>query len=89
MLIESKRLITGVTTDRRALLRGVGTIGLSAAAVAVLGGCESMAANSSASAADVDILRCLRWQRGRQRRWARSRLSISIHFRMVPRQEPA
>jgi len=56
MLIEPKRLITGVTTDRRALLRGVGTIGLSAAAVAVLGGCESMAANSSASAADVDIL---------------------------------
>ena len=56
MLIESKRLITGVTTDRRALLRGVGTIGLSAAAVAVLGGCESMAASSSASAADVDIL---------------------------------
>jgi rubrerythrin len=56
MLIESKRLITGVTTDRRALLRGVGTIGLSAAAVAVLGGCESMAASSSASEADVDIL---------------------------------
>jgi rubrerythrin len=56
MLIESKRLITGVTTDRRALLRGVGTIGLSAAAVAVLGGCESMAASNSASAADVDIL---------------------------------
>ena len=56
MLIESKRLITGVTTDRRALLRGVGTIGLSAAAIAVLGGCESMAASKSASAADVDIL---------------------------------
>ena len=56
MLIQSKRLITGVTTDRRALLRGVGTLGLSAAAVAVLGGCESMAANASASSADVDIL---------------------------------
>jgi hypothetical protein len=56
MLIESKRLITGVTTDRRALLRGVGTLGLSAAAIAVMGGCESMAASKSASAADVDIL---------------------------------
>jgi rubrerythrin len=56
MLIQSKRLVTGVTTDRRALLRGVGTIGLSAAAIAVLGGCESMAASNSASAADVDIL---------------------------------
>ena len=56
MLIQSKRLIAGVTTDRRALLRGVGTLGLSAAAIAVLGGCESMAASNSASAADVDIL---------------------------------
>ncbi len=56
MLMESKRLITGVTADRRALLRGVGTLGLSAAAVAVLGGCESMAASKDASAADVDIL---------------------------------
>ncbi len=56
MLIQSKRLVTGVITDRRALLRGVGTVGLSAAAIAVLGGCESMAASNSASAADVDIL---------------------------------
>jgi len=56
MLIQSKRLITGVTTDRRALLRRVGTLGLSAAAIAVLGGCESMAASTSASAGDVDIL---------------------------------
>ena len=56
MLIESKRLVTGVITDRRALLRSVGTVGLSAAAIAVLGGCESMAASNSASAADVDIL---------------------------------
>lgn len=56
MLIQSKRLITGVTTDRRALLRGVGTIGLSAAAVALLGGCESMAASTAGSAGDVDIL---------------------------------
>ena len=56
MLIQSKRLETGIITDRRALLRGVGTLGLSAAAVAILGGCESMAASNSASAADVDIL---------------------------------
>jgi rubrerythrin len=56
MLIQSTRLETGVITNRRALLRGVGTIGLSAAAIAVLGGCESMAANNSASQADVDIL---------------------------------
>ena len=56
MLIQSKRLITGVTTDRRALLRGVGTLGLSAAAIAVLGGCESMAASKNASMADIDIL---------------------------------
>ena len=56
MLIQSKRLVTGVITDRRALLRSVGTVGLSAAAIAVLGGCESMAASNSASAADVDIL---------------------------------
>jgi hypothetical protein len=53
MLIQSK---TGIITDRRALLRSVGTVGLSAAAVAILGGCESMAASSSATAADVDIL---------------------------------
>jgi len=56
MLIQSKRLETGIITDRRALLRSVGTVGLSAAAVAILGGCESMAASSSATAADVDIL---------------------------------
>ena len=30
MLIQSKRLDTGIITDRRALLRGVGTLGLSA-----------------------------------------------------------
>ena len=64
MSIETTRLITGMTqgktnsivTDRRALLRGAGTLGLSAAAVAVLGGCESMAASKTATAADVDIL---------------------------------
>ncbi len=64
MSIETTRPITGRTqgttnsiiTDRRALLRGVGTFGLSAAAIAVLGGCESMAATNSATAADVDIL---------------------------------
>ncbi len=64
MSIETTRLITGVNrgntnsiiTDRRALLRGAGTLGLSAAAVAVLGGCESMAASKNATAADVDIL---------------------------------
>src|ERR1044072_258738 len=53
MWIQSK---TGIISDRRALLRGVGTLGLSAAAVAILGGCESMAASSSASTADGDIL---------------------------------
>ena len=60
MSIETKGLIQATTphifTARRALLRSVGTIGLSAAAVAVMGGCESMAASSSATAADVDIL---------------------------------
>lgn len=56
MFIQSNRLETGVITNRRTLLRGVGTIGLSAAAIAVLGGCESMAASNSASAGDVDIL---------------------------------
>jgi rubrerythrin len=56
MLIQSKRPVTGVITDRRALLRGAGVLGLSAAAIAVLGGCESMAASKSANAADVDIL---------------------------------
>lgn len=56
MLMQSKRPVAGVITGRRALLRGAGTIGLSAAAIAVLGGCESMAASSSASAQDVDTL---------------------------------
>ena len=56
MLIQSKRLETGAIADRRALLRGVGTIGLSAAAIAVLGGCESMAASKSASEADIETL---------------------------------
>lgn len=60
MSIESNRLVPAagnrIIADRRALLRGVGTLALSAAAVAVLGGCESMAANQSVTAADVDIL---------------------------------
>jgi ferritin-like protein len=56
MLIQSRRLVTGVNTDRRALLRSAGAIGLSAAAIAIMGGCESMAASSSASAQDVEIL---------------------------------
>ncbi len=66
MSIETTRLIQAktphvittpqVATDRRAMLRGAGMFGLSAAAVAVLGGCESMAASKSATAADVDIL---------------------------------
>jgi rubrerythrin len=60
MSIETTRLIQAtnphVLTGRRALLRGAGTLGLSAAAIAVLGGCESMAASNSATAADVDIL---------------------------------
>ena len=66
MSIETTRLIQAPTirvitaaeivTGRRAMLRGAGIFGLSAAAVAVLGGCESMAASNSAAAADVDIL---------------------------------
>jgi len=66
MSIETTRLIQAtnphvitapqIMTDRRAILRGAGIVGLSAAAVAVLGGCESMAASKSATAADVDIL---------------------------------
>ena len=60
MSIETTRLIQAtkphIITDRRAMLRGAGIFGLSAAAVAVLGGCESMAASNSATAADVDIL---------------------------------
>lgn len=60
MSIETTRLIQATTplvlTGRRALLRSVGTVGLSAAAIAVLGGCESMAASTSATTADVDIL---------------------------------
>lgn len=66
MSIETTRLIQAktpyvitapqVVADRRAMLRGAGMFGLSAAAVAVLGGCESMAASKSATAADVDIL---------------------------------
>jgi hypothetical protein len=66
MSIETTRLIQAPTTrvitapeiltGRRAMLRGAGIFGLSAAAIAVLGGCESMAASKSATAADVDIL---------------------------------
>ena len=60
MSIETTRLIQATNphalTGRRALLRGAGTIGLSAAAIAVLGGCESMAASTGATSADVDIL---------------------------------
>lgn len=66
MSIETTRLIQAktphvitapqVVTDRRAMLRGAGIFGLSAAAIALLGGCESMAASNSATAADVDIL---------------------------------
>jgi hypothetical protein len=60
MSIEITRPIPGaknrILADRRALLRGAGTLGLSAAAVAILGGCESMAASQDATAADVDIL---------------------------------
>ena len=55
MLIQSRR-IAGANTERRALLRSAGTIGLSAAAIAVMGGCESMAASNSAIAEDVEIL---------------------------------
>lgn len=66
MSIETTRLIQAtkphvitaseIVTGRRVVLRGAGIFGLSAAAVAVLGGCESMAASNSATAADVDIL---------------------------------
>ncbi|MEQ9170024.1 MAG: ferritin-like domain-containing protein [Rhodospirillales bacterium] len=46
----------GLILPRRSFLRGAGTLTLSAAAVAMLAGCESAAAGSSASAADVSIL---------------------------------
>ncbi|MCF3628078.1 ferritin-like domain-containing protein [Thalassospiraceae bacterium LMO-SO8] len=46
----------GLILPRRGFLRGAGTLTLSAAAVAMLAGCESAAAGSSASAADISIL---------------------------------
>lgn len=46
----------GLILPRRSFLRGAGTLTLSAAAVAMLAGCESAAAGSSASAADISIL---------------------------------
>lgn len=47
---------SGLILPRRSFLRGAGTLTLSAAAVAMLAGCESAAAGSSASAADISIL---------------------------------
>lgn len=48
----------GIATrlDRRQLFRAAGATTLSAAAIAVLGGCKTMANATMASAADVDIL---------------------------------
>jgi rubrerythrin len=51
-MIETPSLVTG----RRTLLRSAGLVGLSAAAVAMMGGCESMASNMSASQSDVQTL---------------------------------
>jgi len=51
-LIQIPCLVTG----RRTLLRSAGTIGLSAAAVALIGGRETMAAGMSASDSDVQTL---------------------------------
>jgi rubrerythrin len=45
-----------MSLDRRGLLRGVRTVGLSAAAVALLGGAENAARAQGAAAGDVDIL---------------------------------
>lgn len=47
---------SGLILPRRSFLRGAGTLTLSAAAVAMLAGCESAAAGTSASAADISIL---------------------------------
>lgn len=49
------RLVDQVST-RRALFRGIGSVGLSAAAISILGGCESMAAGTDATMADTDVL---------------------------------
>lgn len=51
-LIETPSLLTG----RRTLLRSAGLVGLSAAAVAMMGGCDSMAANMTAAQSDVQTL---------------------------------
>jgi rubrerythrin len=51
-LIETPALVSG----RRAVLRSAGIVGLSAAAVALMGGCESMASNMSATESDVQTL---------------------------------
>jgi rubrerythrin len=52
----SDLLIVNGATTRRGLLRGTGKIMLSGAAIAILAGCESMAADSMASEGDLNIL---------------------------------
>lgn len=52
---DGNSVIQGTTT-RRGLLRGTGRMVLSGAAIAILVGCESMAAESMASESDLDIL---------------------------------
>ncbi|PIW26073.1 MAG: DUF4439 domain-containing protein [Rhodospirillales bacterium CG15_BIG_FIL_POST_REV_8_21_14_020_66_15] len=47
---------SGIVLPRRSFLQGAGTLTLSAAAVAVLAGCETAAAGSSAGEADINIL---------------------------------
>jgi rubrerythrin len=48
-------MVNGVTS-RRGLLRGTGKVLLSGAAIAILAGCDSMAAESMASEGDLNIL---------------------------------
>lgn len=53
---EGTSLVVNGATSRRGLLRGTGKVLLSGAAIALLAGCESMAAESMASEGDLNIL---------------------------------
>lgn len=53
---EGNLVTVNGATSRRGLLRGTGKLMLSGAAIAILAGCESMAAESMASEGDLNIL---------------------------------
>ena len=55
-MTESNVVMENGVTSRRGLLRGTGKIVLSGAAIAILAGCEGMAAESMASEGDLNIL---------------------------------